>query len=217
MTFAFCNIANSFDDHISKSIESYNILFSNVTSLADFFVLKNTVIVDVGSSTGKLLHSLKHKYTEYKIKFVGYECEEVFYEYYDDDIIKKQNALLYNESNVCFCTCIFTLQFLPIGERMNILNNIYKSLLPGGGFIIAEKTNSGSYFDKIFQEILIEDKRKHFTDAELLDKNLSLRTMMRTVSNSDMVTMLNLAGFIDVDIFYKDKAFTGYVCRKGIL
>lgn len=215
--FSFNSVANNFDEHISKSIESYNTLSKNVISLADFFVVNNTNIVDIGSSTGKLLHSLKQRYVDCGIKFTGYECEHSFHEHYNVDICIKQDALSYNENNVCFCTCLFTLQFLPYCKRMELLDKIHKSLIAGGGFVIAEKIHCESFFDRVFQEILMEDKRKYFTDADLLDKNLSLRTMMRTVSNNEMLSMLVTAGFIDIEVFYKDKAFTGYVCRKGVL
>ena len=56
-TFSFDTITD-FDDHILKSIPNYDVLFSSILRIADYFKDPAKTIYDLGCSTGKLFDAL---------------------------------------------------------------------------------------------------------------------------------------------------------------
>ena len=99
--FSFDTI-NDFDNHIIKSIPNYDILFSSIKSISEYFFCENTNVYDLGCSTGKLLKSINNNCNK-----IGYDIanllpkEEGFYEVVDPqyDPVTEKRGDLYLEGN----------------------------------------------------------------------------------------------------------------------
>ena len=71
------NIALKFDSHIEKSIPMYKETQWLCNEIADFFIRENSVVYDLGCSTGTYLKSLasRHKsnrITQFDVKKINY-------------------------------------------------------------------------------------------------------------------------------------------------
>ena len=51
-------IADNFDDHIARSIPSYEDTHKMALRLSDFFLTNKSVIIDIGSSSGSFVEKL---------------------------------------------------------------------------------------------------------------------------------------------------------------
>lgn len=214
--FGFDKVADEFDEHINLSIRGYDNLYKDVVDVIDFFVVDDTNFVDIGSSTGKLISDVKKKHN--RVNYIGIESESGFEKYpVYENITLIKDVIDYKFTNCSVVTSIFTMQFVPINKRLDILKSVYEGLLPGGVFIISEKVEMKSPFTGIFQDILINNKRPHFKDSDILDKNYSLRKIMRCLSIEENLSLLNLAGFSNIQQFWQNNRFVGFVCRKDIL
>ena len=224
--FTFAHREEGFDEHIEKSIRGYSNLLEDVISLSRYFVEDDTTVVDIGCSTGKLTKAMidYNKDHSNNADWIGVEIADGFIE----DLKKRKKELDshnveflmedirdYQFKNCSLVTSIFTLQFMPKKDRKKVISNIYEGLYEGGAFIFSEKT--------ICESALIQDmitfnyydyKRKTFTTDDIMDKERTLRNMMKPNTWDEIVDMLKEAGFTNVQPFWRNHAFVGALAIK---
>lgn len=223
--FTFAQREEGFDNHIEHSIRGYTNLWNDVLKYSEYFVEDCTDVVDVGCSTGKLLKAMIGQNTfAPKAQYVGIEVEEDFYKTYDDD--EKRYAYLayhrgdvrdFHFKNCSLVTSIFTLQFIPEVQRLDIIRQIYDGLNPGGAFIFAEKTVSEySKIQEIKTFTYYDYKREHFTAEDILDKEKQLRHMMKLNTRNELISKCATAGFSfqKIDSFWQNYGFTAFIAIK---
>ena len=225
--FTFAHREEGFDEHIEKSIRGYSQLMDDVISLSRYFVENETNVVDIGCSTGKMTkalidYNLDHAETA---SYIGLEIADGFDEdlkkrkkelkWYEYVKFEKLDARTYEYKNCSLITSIFTLQFMPKYDRKELLQNIYNGLNCGGAYIFAEKT--------ICENALVQDmitfnyydyKRKSFTTEDIMDKERTLRHMMKPNTWREIEDMLMEVGFGVVQPFWRNHAFVGALAVK---
>ena len=88
------------------------------------------------------------------------------------------------------------MQFLPERHRRKVCRKIYEGLVPGGAFIVAEKTFAKMpKTQDMLTSLYLNYKRGHFSDEEILDKERSLRDMMKPGREADLIRLLTEVGF----------------------
>jgi tRNA (cmo5U34)-methyltransferase len=69
-----------------------------------------------------------------------------------------------------------------------------------------------------FQELLTfnyyDYKRKSFTPEEIMDKERTLRDMLKPNTYDEIVYMISNAGFSDFQTFWRNHQFVGIIARK---
>lgn len=217
----------NFDEHIAKSIRGYSNLLHDVTNLSQYFVDKDTNVVDIGCSTGNLLKEIITK-NQIDCNYVGVEVEKGFHNSLietEKDIKEKYpNTNLkfiegdirdFKFNNCSLITSMFTLQFLPVKDRADVIKKIYSGLNKGGCFIFAEKIICS---DAKFQEMLTfnyyDYKADHFSADEILDKEKKLRSMLKPNTWDEIKNMLADANFKLIQPFWMDHVFVGGVAIK---
>ena len=228
--FTFAQREEGFDDHIEHSIRGYKNLLDDIVSLSRNFVEDETNVVDIGCSTGKLTEAFVHsnqnfcKYANY----IGIELAPSFFEeldkryermtneYYWANIdFQKKDVRQFKFENCSLVTSIFTLQFMPRKDRFDVLQNIYNGLNHGGAFIFAEKTVCD---DSRLQEMITfnfyDYKRKHFEASDILEKEKTLRNMLKPNTWKELEGMLECAGFKTAQPFWRNHMFVGAIAIK---
>lgn len=223
--FTFAQREEGFDNHIEHSIRGYTNLWNDVLKYSEYFVEDHTDVVDVGCSTGKLLKAMIAQNTfAPNAQYVGIEVEEDFYKTYDADE-ERYDYLAYHRgdvrdfrfNNCSLVTSIFTLQFIPEVQRLDIIRQIYDGLNPGGAFIFAEKTVSEySKIQEIKTFTYYDYKREHFTAEDILDKEKQLRHMMKLNTRNELISKCATAGFSfqKIDSFWQNYGFTAFIAIK---
>lgn len=225
--FTFAQREEGFDNHIEQSIRGYNNLLTDVLKISEYFVEDESVVVDIGCSTGKMLKTMHKQHTfAPKATYVGIEIEDHFYKEYSKDE-KEYDNLQYFRGDVrdftfgteecSLVTSIFTLQFMPEDQRQDVIKQIYKGLKWGGAFVFAEKTMAESpKIQEIKTFTFYDYKRQYFTSDDILDKEQTLRHMMKLNTRKELVTMCATAGFSfeHIDSFWQNHAFTGFIAIK---
>lgn len=216
----------NFDIHIKQSVPMYEEGQNIICNLSDFFVKNDSVIYDLGTSTGEVLFKLaEHNKHKGNAKFIGIDCIEEMIE----KAITKQNKI--DISNIEFqldnileydfeksdlIVSYYTIQFIRPSERQRLIDKIYKSLKWGGAFIIFEKVRGP---DARFQDIitsLYKDYKisKGFNADEILSKERSLKGVLEPFSTQGNLDMLKRAGFIDIMTIMKYINFEGFIAIK---
>ena len=221
--FTFATSEEGFDNHIDKSVRGYSHLWGDILSLSKYFVEDYTQVVDIGCSTGKLLKGMIEQNKEHipHAQYTGIEIEDDFYGDYNADEEKYQNLSYYrgdvrdfNFQNCSLVTSIFTLQFMSPKDRQDVINKVADGLNTGGAFIFSEKTFScNPRIQDMMTFTFYDYKRKHFSDKEILDKEVQLRHMMKLNTKTEIYDMFNKAGF-EVHNFWQNFNFIGAIALK---
>jgi tRNA (cmo5U34)-methyltransferase len=221
------SVAKNFNDHVSKSVPLYNEGHEMIVDLSEFFVSKNSVVYELGCSTGTLIskvadrNSAKRKAIYYGIdiekNMISHAKSHAKKRRHSGNVIFKRDDISKIKFKMCdLVICYYTIQFVRPAFRQNILNKIYQTLNWGGALIMFEKVRGA---DARFQDILTtlynEYKlRKGYTCNEIIGKTRSLKGVLEPFSSQANVDMLKRAGFTDVNSIQKYLCFEGFLAIK---
>ena len=206
------NTIENFDNHILKSIPNYDVLINLILSISEYFITKDTIIYDLGCSTGKLLKEINCSNLK-----IGYDNAKILPKY-DDDNINFKNADLNKEfevKNACLVYSIFTMQFLNRMSRQNYCTTVYNGLTKGGAFILCEKIYQEN---GLLQEVLsfshYDYKCNHFSEEEIIKKERDLRYIMKPNTMNQNLDILKNSGFQNITQFWQSYNFIGLIAIK---
>lgn len=224
--FSFAKHAAAFDEHINSSIRGYTDLRSDACQFSQYFIQKNTRVVDIGCSSGEFLRSVRdfHAKRFGSVRYTGYDIEDGF-----SDSWKRHRASnvgfrkadvrttadAFKNTSVVFS--LFTLQFLPEKDRLPLVKRIYEGLNEGGAFILSEKVQAkNARFQEMLTFIYYDFKKRNFSEKDILDKERSIRDQMKLWSEYKIFEMLQAAGFrsSNVQLFWRNHLFVGIVAFK---
>lgn len=219
--WSFENISEDFDDHIQKSIPLYKQGHELICHYSDFFLKPDSVVYDIGCSTGQFLAKLAKRHSQKSdLRLIGIDTVE--------DMIRFANALSAKDPRMSFivdnaldiefenCDMVvanYTVQFLPPRVRQTLIDSIYKSLNWGGAFFMFEKVRApDSRFQDYANQVYVEFKLENgFSEAEIINKARSIKGVMEPFSSRGNIDMLKRSGFTDIVTIQK------YVCFEGFL
>ena len=217
---------DSFDKHVEKSIPLYHEGHELICDISDFFIKKNSICIEVGSSTGTLTLKLAaHHQFKSGVRFVGIDIES--------DMVAKANQKLADleSTNVVFdavdaidydlggadlIICYYTVQFIRTSERQVLIDKIYNSLNWGGALLLFEKVRGAdARFQDIFTTLYSDYKlRMGYSPDEIVSKARSLKGVLEPFSSQGNYDMLKRAGFQDVNTVLKYLSFEGVLAIK---
>tara|TARA_Y100000816_G_scaffold64503_3_gene42770 strand:+ start:22864 stop:23556 length:693 start_codon:yes stop_codon:yes gene_type:complete len=227
--FTFAHREEGFDEHIDKSIRGYQDLLSDIVSLSRYFVEKETNVYDIGCSTGKLTEAMLKKNQDIEdVHYYGIEVADGFVGDMKSREIKLNSDYSWNKikflhedvrdsmiSNASLITSVFTLQFMSMRDRLPMIKKVYNGLNEGGAFIFAEKTIcENAKFQEMITFNFYDYKRKFFDTKDIMDKEQTLRNIMKPNTWKQIEKYIYDAGFKDVQPFWRNHMFVGAIAVK---
>ncbi len=142
-------VVDVFPDMIERSVPGYPLTISMISVLADEYAQEGSNIYDLGCSVGAASFAIQQTINK-QCNIIAVDSSQAMIEQcltlaadenttnVSIDFIQEniQHTEIVNASVVVMN---FTLQFIPLAERKELLKNIYNGLLPGGIFILSEK------------------------------------------------------------------------------
>lgn len=220
-------VTKVFDDMLKRSIPQYEVMRQLVFEIGEKFIKPQSNVVDLGASRGEALvpflerYGARNRWIEVEVsepmrdamkeRFAGFISTGVV-EVRGDDLRYGYPPVL----NVSLTLCVLTAMFVPIEYRQRLLDNIYKSLAPGGALIIVEKVlGDGSYLDELYVDRYLKMKADHGYSKEEIDrKRYSLEGVLVPITAGWNEQLLRRAGFSQVDSFWRWLNFMGWVAVK---
>ena len=216
------NASKNFDKHVSKSVPLYTMGHDLICDLSDYFIHKDSIIYDIGCSTGTLTYRLsEHVSATDGARVIGIDREP--------DMIKVANqkmpANVHNVELVCaeannvelekadMIVCYYTIQFINPSTRQALINKFYESLNWGGALLLFEKVRGAdARFQDILSGLYLDYKlRQGYSPSDIIGKSRSLKGVMEPFSSKGNIELLERAGFSDVNSVFK------YICFEGFL
>lgn len=210
----------NFDRHIARSVPNYDAGHRLIEQVSDFFVRKDSIAYDIGTSTGALLRQLARRHSQ-GTRWIGIDIERAMIEYARRAHDRPPANVEYLLADACevdyeasdFIVSYYMVQFVPPRRRQNLIDLIYHSLNWGGAFLLFEKVRApDARFQDMMSALYVDHKLANdYSPEEILGKASSLKGVLEPFSTSGNLDMLRRAGFVDIMTIYK------YVCFEGFL
>jgi tRNA (cmo5U34)-methyltransferase len=217
------NVPKNFDKHIRKSVPLYNETHWLCEQISDFYIKDDSIVYDIGCSTGKLLNKIANRHkSKKKTKYIGLDVVKKMITYAQKKNKHKQikflnkNIIKQKLKKSDFIICFYTLQFIHPKHRQNVLNKLFKSLNWGGALFLVEKVRSydartQDQMTTIYEEFKFSNG---FSEKEVSGKKKSLKGILEPFSSNANILMLKRAGFKDVSTISKFISFEGFLAIK---
>lgn len=225
--FSFnAEVAEVFDDMVTRSVPLYRENQQMMVELLSRTLANSELVYDLGCSTGAALMqvgmSLKPlglrlkglddslpmvEKARLKLKAFGLPDAEIHH----CDITQAQfescGAVIMN----------YTLQFLPLAERLPLLKKIHSALRPGGMLFLAEKIEADTQdMQDLLTDIYYAFKAANgYSELEISQKREALENVLIPLSPSMQLELLAAAGFTRTEMVLRWSTFATFVAIKS--
>lgn len=221
------NVAEVFDDMISRSVPLYAEVQQLVPTLAQLLDHDPIRVVDLGCSTGTSLIAIADALTDRNIELIGVDQSQPMLEQcekkldslglqdrisvYRDDIRRFE----FEGSSIVLMN--YTLQFVPIEDRIDLLTRIRRSIRPGGFLVMSEKfVHDDVQFDQSLVELYFDFKRRNgYSELEISRKRDALENVLIPFSVKENEKLLSEAGFKESELILKWFNFGTFLAYVG--
>ena len=218
-TWAFdADVTTVFDDMLARSIPQYDVMRQSVVDLALRY--QPASVVDLGCSRGEMIARLAQSHPD--CQYTGIEISPPMLEaaqgrFAGRDRIDIQSLDLrtsYPSHEADVTLSILTLQFTPIEYRQRILRDVYTHTRKV--FILVEKViGASAQVDADMIALYYALKGANGYSPEQIErKRLSLEGVLVPVTAHWNEELLKIAGFSQVDCFWRWMNFAGWIAVK---
>jgi tRNA (cmo5U34)-methyltransferase len=232
--FEFDNeVVSVFDDMVSRSVPLYCEVIDLAIYWFEKYYVPGTKVYDFGCSTGTTLDVLARasktlvNETNNPCQFVGIDnseamvsaCREKLEWATEDNIVDIRCGDIIEAGilNASFVIMNYTLQFVPVARRQELLQSISSGLNPGGILLLSEKVRAECSELQETCTWIYEDfkERRKYTKREIARKKEALMNVLVPFTEGELRSALSSAGFDNVEIVAKWNNFTSFVAWKS--
>lgn len=201
-------VVDVFPDMIQRSVPGYGTMISTIGILAARYVQTGTHCYDLGCSLGAVTLSMRQRISDTHCDIIAVDNSMA--------MIERGQQLLANDhssaipvtmvcadlqdvsiENASVVVLNFTLQFIPVDERLELIKRIYQGLKSGGVLILSEKI---AFEDPEKQNFHIEvhhdfKRANGYSDLEISQKRSALEKVLIPETLASHQQRLTLAGF----------------------
>ena len=223
-------VAKVFPDMLKRSIPGYAATIEAIGSLAARYVQPATNCYDLGCSLGAATLAMRQGIDKSGCRIVAVDaaaamterCKSIIAE--DDrqadrktpvDVIEDDIRKLKIE-NASMVVLNYTLQFLPVAERVSIISRIREGMTEGGVFVLSEKVaDEDPAVEALLIDLHHEFKRSNaYTDLEISRKRTALENVLIPETIATHLERLSEAGFAHSGVWLKHFNFVSIVAIR---
>jgi len=220
------SVVNVFPDMIQRSVPGYPAIVSAIGLLAGRYAQEHSICYDLGCSLGAATFSMRHQISTKHCKIIAVDNSESMVQQFKHNLTLDSGSIDVDVlcadirdiaiKNASVVVLNFTLQFIPIEDRLAFLKKIYQGLLPGGILILSEKLR----FEDARQQALQTDlhhtfkKAQGYSDLEISQKRSALENVLLAETFSTHQQRLNNAGFSSAEVWFQYFNFASMIALK---
>ena len=216
-----------FPDMIQRSVPGYGMLISSIGLLAARYAQANSHCYDLGCSLGAVSLAMRQRITQPNCDIIAVDNSPAMIAR-GRELFARDNTSTVPVSMLCadlqevaianasIVVLNFTLQFIPLNERLTLIKRIYAGLKPGGILILSEKIAFAEPERQHFHIELHHDfKRANgYSDLEISQKRTALENVMIPESLGCHQERLQTAGFAVSELWFQCFNFASLVAFK---
>lgn len=225
--FAFDqNVVDVFPDMIKRSVPGYATIINMIGNLAERYAQPNSTCYDLGCSLGAATLSMRHRIRAANCNIIGVDnsaamiarCQQVIAADSGEIAVTLLQGniqdIALNDASMAVLN--FTLQFIPVDERLPVLRNIHTGLLPNGVLILSEKV---CFDDEPHQQLMTElhhnfKRANGYSDLEIAQKRTAIENYLVPETLDAHRQRLRQAGFHSVDVWFQCFNFASIIAIK---
>ncbi len=219
-------VAAVFTDMIKRSVPGYAEVITIIQQLASQFTQKDSNCYDLGCSLGAASLAMSHGNLKSGVKIIGVDNSAEMLEQCQTNIsgfihhtpisLIHSDIQQLNIDNASMVILNYTLQFIPLEQRVSVLQDIFDGLLPGGVLILSEKIIfSNPVTNQLMIDLHHQFKRDHgYSELEISQKRSSLENVLVPERLENHLSRLFELGFAHVDCFQQQLNFASLVAIK---
>ncbi len=222
-------VANVFDDMLSRSIPLYQEQQNLIGQIAQSFWQPDTAIIDLGCSTATTLIQIEKNIPQAKT-LIGYDNSEPMLEKSRSNLaelaLEKKISLRLCDlnsdlsnldfSNASVVTLCWTLQFIQPGNRDRLIRMICNKMVNKGVLIVTDKilTENTEVNDR-FIDFYHDFKRKNgYSEEEIAKKREALENILIPWRRDENIALFQRNGFNIAETFFQWHNFAGFIAIK---
>lgn len=221
------NVASVFEDMINRSVPGYSTIIAMIGVLAEKYCQEQSRIYDLGCSLGGATLAAVDRVECQDFSTIAIDNSAAMI---DRLQIKLRNLPRFASKIECRCEDLcgseianasvvilnFTLQFIPLAERVPLLRKIYAGMKPGGVLIISEKI---IFPDEKLNQLFIEmyhsfKENRGYSKLEISQKRTALEKVLLPETLDLHRERLQKIGFQSVDVWFQCFNFASMVAFK---
>ena len=219
-------VARVFPDMIRRSVPGYATVINMIAVLASRYVESDTLCYDLGCSLGASSVSMSQGIGAKRCRVVGVDNSREMLSQAREHTARHESGtpidllcadvLEVEIRNASMVVLNFTLQFIPVEQRLELLSRIRRGLRPGGILVLSEKIS----FDDPQQEALqIEmhhafKRANGYDDLEISRKRDALENVLIPETLETHRARLRKAGFSRGDLWFQCFNFASLVAHR---
>ena len=219
-------VAAVFPDMLRRSIPGYDASLEAIRALAKRYVTAGTTCYDLGCSLGAATLAMRRGIAADGCDIVAVDLAPAMVErcrsLIDEDDGDVPVSVLESDirdieiTNASMVVSNYTLQFLPVADREEIIRRVFRGLAPGGVFVLSEKV---AHADPAVDELLIElyhdfKRDNDYSDLEIARKRTALENVLIPETVDVHLARLRSAGFSHCDVWMKHLNFVSILAIR---
>jgi tRNA (cmo5U34)-methyltransferase len=226
-TFEFDGaVAKVFPDMLRRSIPGYAASIQAIGTLAARHARAGTRCYDLGCSLGAATLAMRKNISVSDCRIVAVDSAPAMVERFrgilaadkrDTDVsILEADVRQIEISRASMVVMNYTLQFLPVDERADMIKKIYAGMIDGGVFVLSEKVvDEDPQIEELLVELHHEFKRRNaYSDLEISRKRAALENVLVPDTVAAHKQRLADAGFRQSGIWLRYFNFVSIVAIK---
>ena len=220
-------VAEVFPDMIQRSVPGYGMVISSIGTMAARYAQANSHCYDLGCSLGAATLAMRQTIRQSDCDIIAVDNSAAMIER-GRELLARDSASAIPVQMICadlqdvsiedasIVVLNFTLQFIPLTERLALIKRIYQGLKPGGILIMSEKIAFEEPIKQQFHVDIHHDfKRANgYSDLEVSQKRSALEKVMIPETLACHHQRLQEAGFGFSELWFQCFNFTSLVAIK---
>ena len=217
--FAFdSKVATVFDNMIARSVPGYTNITDMCAIIVNAFANDNAVCIDFGCSTATTLKAIEQANTDKNLQLLGIDSSEAMLQQAQLQLPKASNIKLscadinnWQPPAMDFAFCNFTLQFIAIANRHQILTRLFQKLNTNGVLILSEKVSSSQQNIDLYHQF---KQSNGYSKSEVARKRQALENVLIPEAEQSHIQRLTDIGFINVECWFRCFNFISIIAFK---
>lgn len=219
-------VVDVFPDMISRSVPGYNTIIGMTGLLAGRYASAGSRCYDLGCSLGASTLSMRRHITSSDCSIVGVDNSKAMLsrcaELVEEDEQSTPVTLLCQNiedtviDNASVVVLNFTLQFVPLEQRDELIRGIFAGLKPGGIVILSEKVLfADPALDALNIELHHQFKAANgYSQLEIAQKRSALENVLIPETLVQHKQRMTAAGFRSCDVWFQCFNFASMIALK---
>ena len=212
-------VASVFPDMIRRSVPGYDLILQALPWLAGRVVQAGSRVYDLGCSLGASSQAAREGIRVEGVRIIAVDTSEAmirragerlaaFRSHVPVDLLQADvRDVRIEEASLVILN--FTLQFIPLEHRLDLLRRIHQGMRPGGVLVVSEKIAvDDPLMDALVTELHHDFKRAQgYSELEVAQKRQSLESVLLPESIATHRLRLREAGFVSCETWLQHTRF----------